>query len=86
MSGEQKSVEDQIKEQQKRVDDAQSKLDALTAGCNTAVEYCPPEDIEAAKKLNMKIIAVDWGFSSKELLEKSEPDAIVSSEKELADL
>jgi len=34
----------------------------------------------------MKIIAVDWGFSSKELLEKSEPDAIVSSEKELADL
>ena len=45
-----------------------------------------PRDNEAAKKLNMKIIAVDWGFSSKELLEKSEPDAIVSSEKELADL
>lgn len=36
-------------------------------------------DIQACKKSNVKIIAVTWGFSSKELLEKEKPDFIVDN-------
>lgn len=34
-------------------------------------------DIEAAKRLDLKVVAVSWGFSSRENLEKLSPDAIV---------
>ena len=36
-----------------------------------------PRDIEASKKVNIKIISVSWGFNNKELLLKYNPDFIV---------
>lgn len=40
-------------------------------------------DIEAAKKTNIKIIAVSWGFNSKQILKKQKPDFLISKPKEL---
>ncbi|MFH1089296.1 MAG: HAD-IA family hydrolase [Candidatus Uhrbacteria bacterium] len=40
-------------------------------------------DIEAAKKANLKIIAVSWGFNSQEALIRTEPDGIVDKPEEL---
>lgn len=40
-------------------------------------------DIEAAKKVGLKIIAVTWGFQSKLILEKYNPDFIVNNPTEL---
>ncbi len=43
-------------------------------------------DIEAAKRVGVKSLAVTWGFNSAELLEKHHPYAVVSSPEQLADL
>lgn len=40
-------------------------------------------DIEAAKASWIKIVAVSWGFNSKELLTKHHPDFIIDAPKEL---
>jgi HAD superfamily hydrolase (TIGR01549 family) len=40
-------------------------------------------DIEAAKRLKLKTVAVTWGIESKQLLEKSNPDFIISKPEEL---
>jgi len=43
-------------------------------------------DIEACKKLGIKIAAVTWGFSSKKLLAKSKPDFLVDKAEEILKL
>ena len=40
-------------------------------------------DIIAAKRVGVKVIAVTWGYNSKEKLMKEKPDCLVSSPKEL---
>lgn len=40
-------------------------------------------DIEAAKKRNVRIIAVSWGFNSPEVLAKYQPNCLVSTPQEL---
>ncbi len=36
-------------------------------------------DVEAAKRLNLMVVAVSWGFSSRESLENLSPDAIIDN-------
>lgn len=50
-----------------------------------AIVYVGDEvrDIEAVKKINIPIIAVSWGFNSKEILEKYQPNIIISQVNEL---
>jgi phosphoglycolate phosphatase len=43
-------------------------------------------DIEACRKLGIKIAAVTWGFSSKELLEKNKPDFLIDRAEEILKL
>lgn len=43
-------------------------------------------DIEACKKIGIKVISVLWGFDPKELLEKAEPDFIVSDPNEISQI
>ncbi len=43
-------------------------------------------DVEACRKIGIKVISVLWGFDSLELLEKAEPDYIVSSPNEIIDI
>ena len=45
-----------------------------------------PRDVRAAKKAGVKSIAVDWGYSDRQLLEKAFPDAIASNSEQLLDL
>lgn len=45
-----------------------------------------PRDIRAAQAAKVKSIAVDWGYSERELLQKSNPTAIASSADELLKL
>jgi len=40
-------------------------------------------DIEAAQKLNVKAIAVSWGFNSKEVLAAQKPDFLVDHPREI---
>jgi phosphoglycolate phosphatase-like HAD superfamily hydrolase len=40
-------------------------------------------DVEAAKKVGMKVVAVDWGFNSHHALQDVEPDALVSNPMDL---
>ena len=40
-------------------------------------------DVEACKKAGIPIIAVTWGYNSKNFLKKEKPDYLVSSPKEL---
>lgn len=40
-------------------------------------------DVKAAKKCKMKVIAVSWGYNSKKLLSKGNPDFIVKKPEEL---
>lgn len=40
-------------------------------------------DIEAAKKIKLKVVAVSWGFNSKEVLVKEEPDLAIDHPQEL---
>ena len=50
-----------------------------------AIVYVGDEtrDIEAAKKSKIKMIAVSWGFNSKEVLAAHTPDFLVNHPKEL---
>lgn len=43
-------------------------------------------DIEACKKVNVKIVAVTWGFDSYELLKKSNPDYLIDNPEELINI
>lgn len=43
-------------------------------------------DIESSHKINLKVIAVSWGFNSKEALVKQKPDFIIDHPGELVDL
>jgi phosphoglycolate phosphatase len=43
-------------------------------------------DVEAAKKANIKIIAVTWGFNSSEALAKEKPDFLIHHPSELLDV
>lgn len=43
-------------------------------------------DIEAAKRVGVKSVAVTWGYNSAELLEKHRPHAVVGTPRELAEL
>ena len=40
-------------------------------------------DIESAKKANIKVIAVSWGFNSPEALSKQNPDFLIHHPHEL---
>ena len=43
-------------------------------------------DIEASKKINIKVIAVSWGFNSGEVLAKYEPDFLIHKPSELIEV
>ena len=43
-------------------------------------------DVEAAKKVGVKVAAVTWGFHTAELLRSGRPDFVVSDARELLDL
>lgn len=43
-------------------------------------------DIEAAKKSGIKVIAVTWGYNSREALQKEEPNFLVDTPKELENI
>lgn len=43
-------------------------------------------DIEAARKAGIKIIAVTWGFNSRERLERAKPDFVIDRPREIIDL
>lgn len=43
-------------------------------------------DIEAAKKVGIKITAVSWGFNSKKALKRGKPDYLIEKPKQLMDL
>ena len=43
-------------------------------------------DIEASKKINIKVVAVSWGFNSKQALAKQNPDFLINKPSELVDL
>ena len=54
----------------------------------SSVTYIGDEarDIDAAKKVGIKAVAVSWGYNSKEALQKSMPDIILSNPSELTTL
>lgn len=43
-------------------------------------------DVEACKKIGIKVISVLWGFDSLELIEKAKPDFIVSVPNEIVEI
>jgi len=43
-------------------------------------------DVEACKKIGIKVISVSWGFDSLELLKKAKPDFIVSNPNEIVEI
>lgn len=43
-------------------------------------------DIEASKKINIKVIAVSWGFNSREILTKHNPDSLIHQPSELIEV
>ena len=43
-------------------------------------------DIEASKKINIKVIAVTWGFNSGEVLAKHQPDFLIHEPNELSNV
>jgi phosphoglycolate phosphatase len=52
----------------------------ITDTCYVADEV---RDIEAAKKAGITTIAVSWGYNSKEILSKAQPDFLVESASQL---
>lgn len=43
-------------------------------------------DIDAAKRSNIKVVGVSWGFNSKEVLAKQNPDFLIDQPKELLEV
>lgn len=43
-------------------------------------------DVEAAKKISLPVIAVTWGFNSRQRLQKASPDFIIDTSQELLTL
>ena len=43
-------------------------------------------DIEAARKTNIEIVAVSWGYNSKQLLEKQNPDFLIDNPRQLIEI
>ena len=43
-------------------------------------------DIEASKKINVRVVAVSWGFNSEEVLAKQNPDFLINKPSELVDV
>ena len=43
-------------------------------------------DVEAAKKANIKVVAVTWGFNSPEALAKENPDFLINHPSELLEV
>lgn len=43
-------------------------------------------DIEAAKKSNIKIIAVSWGFNSRNILKQQKPDFLIEHPQQLVEV
>jgi phosphoglycolate phosphatase-like HAD superfamily hydrolase len=43
-------------------------------------------DIEASKKIHIKVIAVTWGFNSGEVLAKHNPDFLIQQPSELIEI
>ena len=43
-------------------------------------------DIEASKKVGIKVVAVDWGFNTKNRLKKANPDYLISKPQEIMKL
>lgn len=43
-------------------------------------------DVEACKKIGIKVISVLWGFDSLELIKKAKPDFIVSNPNEIVEI
>lgn len=43
-------------------------------------------DIEAAKKVKIKVIAVSWGFNKREILESLDPEYLINTPEELLHL
>jgi len=43
-------------------------------------------DVESAKKANIKVVAVSWGFNSSEALGKQNPDFLIHHPRELLDV
>ena len=52
---------------------------------NKEIVYVADEtrDIEAAKKAKVRIISVTWGFNSREILKKQNPDFLVDRPEEI---
>jgi phosphoglycolate phosphatase len=51
---------------------------------NSIIYVCDEvRDIEAARKSGIKVVAVTWGYNSKEALQKEEPDFIIETPDEL---
>ncbi len=43
-------------------------------------------DIDASKKINIKVIAVSWGFNSGEALSRHKPDFLIHQPSELIEV
>ena len=43
-------------------------------------------DIEAARKTNIEIIPVCWGYNSKQILEKQNPDFLIDEPRQLIEI
>jgi phosphoglycolate phosphatase-like HAD superfamily hydrolase len=43
-------------------------------------------DIEASKKIHVKVIAVSWGFNSREALAKQKPEFLIHKPSELIEV
>lgn len=43
-------------------------------------------DVEAAKKVGVKVIAVTWGINSEKILRKQNPDYLIVKPKELIEV
>jgi phosphoglycolate phosphatase len=43
-------------------------------------------DIEAARKIQIQVIAVSWGFNSREVLAEQKPDFLISHPSQLIEV
>ena len=52
-----------------------------------AVYVCDEvRDLEAARKVGLKVVSVTWGFNSRQALERESPDALVDRPEELLEI